>query len=141
MKILMINGSPRGKNSNTYKLSTAFVEGIKNKEDIELDEIQVNKLDIKPCLGCFSCWNKTPGECVIKDDMKNVIEKILWADVIIWSFGLYYFSVPSSLKTLIDRPLPLVLPFMVKDSETGSHPTRYDMSNKKSPKFHPKRLD
>ena len=131
MKILMINGSPRGKNSNTYKLSTAFVEGIKNEVDIEYEEIQVNKLNIKPCLGCFSCWNKTPGECVIKDEMKNVIEKILWADLIIWSFGLYYFNVPSHLKTLIDRQLPLVLPFMVKDSETGSHPTRYDMSNKK----------
>ena len=63
--------------------------------------------------------------------MKNVIDKILWADMIIWSFGLYYFSVSSSLKTLIDRQLPLVLPFMEKGSETGSHPTRYDMSNKK----------
>ena len=131
MKILMINGSPKGKNSNSYKLSKAFIEGIQNKENFEYEEIQVNTLNIKPCLGCFSCWNKTPGECVIKDDMKNVIEKILWADMVIWSFGLYYFSVPSVLKTLIDRQLPLVLPFMVKDSETGSHPTRYDMSNKK----------
>lgn len=131
MKILMINGSPKGKNSNTYKISTAFVQGIKEKINIEYEEIYVNTLNIKPCLGCFSCWNKTPGECVIKDDMKNVIDKILWADMIIWSFGLYYFSVPSNLKTLIDRQLPLVLPFMEKNSETGSHPTRYDMSNKK----------
>lgn len=131
MKVLMINGSPKGKKSNTYKLSTAFVEGVKEVSSVEYEEIQVNTLNIKPCLGCFSCWNKTPGQCVIKDEMAGVLEKILWADLVIWSFGLYYFNVPSKMKNLIDRQLPNVLPFMVKDSESGSHPTRYDMSGKK----------
>ena len=131
MKVLMINGSPKGKNSNTYKLSSAFVEGVKEKNNVEYEEIQVNTLNIKPCLGCFSCWNKTPGQCVIKDEMTSVLEKILWADIVVWSFGLYYFNVPSKMKNLIDRQLPLVLPFMVKDSESGGHPTRYDMSGKK----------
>lgn len=131
MKVLMINGSPKGKNSNTYKLSTAFVEGLKSKCEVEYEEIQVNTLNIKPCLGCFSCWNKTPGKCVIKDEMSGVIEKLLWADTVVWSFGLYYFNVPSKMKNLIDRQLPIVLPFMVKDSESGSHPTRYDMSGKR----------
>ncbi|MCI9016212.1 MAG: NAD(P)H dehydrogenase [Clostridia bacterium] len=134
MNILLINGSPKGKSSNTYKLTTAFIEGIKNNSDepINIEELQTNKLEIKPCLGCFSCWNKTPGECVIKDDMKQVIEKLLWADITIWSFPLYYFNVPSKLKALIDRQLPMVLPFMVKDAEAGSHPSRYDMTNKKN---------
>lgn len=134
MNILLINGSPKGKGSNTYKLSTAFIEGIKEKTVSEcvVEEIQVNRLDLKPCLGCFSCWNKTPGQCVIKDDMQEVLDKLLWADVTIWSFPLYYFNVPSGLKNLIDRQLPMVLPFMESDVESGSHPGRYDMSGKKS---------
>lgn len=132
MKILLINGSPKGKQSNTYKLATAFIDGIKEREDIILNEIFVNKLDLKPCLGCFSCWNKTPANCVIDDDMQDIIQKLLWADVTVWSFPLYYFSVPSKLKALIDRQLPMVLPFMVENSESGSHPTRYDMSKKKN---------
>ncbi len=133
MKILLINGSPKGKGSNTYKLSKAFIEGMTLLADGEasVEELQVNRLDLKPCLGCFCCWNKTPGECVIKDDMKEVIDKLLWADAIIWSFPLYYFNVPGGLKTLIDRQLPMVLPFMVSDAESGSHPSRYDMSGKK----------
>lgn len=134
MNILLINGSPKGKGSNTYKLSTAFIEGIKKVkgEECKVEEMQVNRLEIKPCLGCFSCWNKTPGECVIKDDMSAVIEKLLWADVTIWSFPLYYFNVPGGLKNLIDRQLPMVLPFMVSGAESGSHPTRYNMSGKRS---------
>lgn len=139
MNILLINGSPKGKRSNTYRLASAFLEGMKGtgaseafgEHKIQVEELQVNRLDIKPCLGCFSCWNKTPGQCCIKDDMQRVLEKMLWADEIIWSFPLYYFSVPGSLKNLIDRQLPMVLPFMEADTESGGHPSRYDMSKKR----------
>lgn len=140
MKVLVINGSPKGNRSNTYKLAKAFLAGmeerIKAGEDaFEVDEIQVNRQDIHPCLGCFSCWSKTPGVCCIKDDMRDVIQKLLWADVTIWSFPLYYFTVPGGLKNLIDRQLPMVQPFMVENEAqtgNGSHPPRYDMSGKKT---------
>lgn len=133
MNILLINGSPKGKKSNTYKLSSSFVDGLKESySEFSFEELDVNKLDINFCLGCFCCWNKTPGKCVLNDDMQKVIESLLWADITIWSFPLYYFSVPSKLKTLIDRQLPMVQPFMVQDSESGNHPTRFDMSNKKN---------
>lgn len=133
MNILVINGSPKGINSNTYKLTTSFVEGIKEeKNDVNIEELIVNKLNIKSCLGCFSCWNKTPGKCVINDDMSLVIEKILWADITIWSFPLYYFNVPGKLKLLIDRLLPTVMPFMDTNAENGSHKSRFDMTNKRN---------
>ena len=140
MKVLVINGSPKGKNSNSYKLAQAFLEGMRletadREEAWEAEEIQVNRLDIKPCLGCFSCWNKTPGKCCIGDSMPEVIEKLLWADITVWSFPLYYFSVPGGVKNLIDRQLPMVLPFMVERKDAagnGSHPTRYDMSGKRT---------
>ncbi len=136
MKILVINGSPKGERSNTYQLASAFLEGIhESGETIETEELTVNRLNIHPCLGCFSCWNKTPGQCCIADDMSHVIERLLWADVTVWSFPLYYFSVPGPLKNLIDRQLPMVLPFMTEDggeTGSGSHPSRYDMSGKRT---------
>ena len=133
MNVLVINGSPKGKNSNTYKLTTAFVEGLKgkNEESLLVEELQVNQLEIKPCLGCFSCWKNTPGKCVTEDDMKIVLDKLLWADITLWSFPLFYFNVPGKLKMLIDRLLPMVLPFMESDAESGGHPSRYDMSKKR----------
>ena len=90
MKVLVINGSPKGENSNTWKLTEQFLagmqEGVKEsgeahitkgqtgekeileitgrcpgEETFEVKEIQINQLEIHPCLGCFSCWNRTPG--------------------------------------------------------------------------------
>ena len=64
--------------------------------------------------------------------MQAIIEKILWADVIIWSFPLYYFGLPGPLKNLIDRQLPMSLPFMSAETQSGGHPSRYDMSGKRT---------
>lgn len=129
MNILLINGSPKGDRSNTLQLSRAFVAGMGNAQVRQLDG---KNLNIRPCLGCFACWNKTPGKCCLNDDMQSVIESLLWADVTVWSFPLYYFSVPGPLKNLIDRQLPMVLPFMKEDADSGGHPARFDMSGKRN---------
>jgi multimeric flavodoxin WrbA len=135
MNILVINGSPKGDQSNSLKLTNAFLEGaeeVLGSNVPTVERLDVAKLDISSCRGCFSCWNKTPGKCVIHDDMEKVIEKLLWSDLAVWSFPLYYFGMPGKLKMLMDRQLPMSLPFMVKDADGGGHPSRYDMSGKKT---------
>ena len=138
MNILTINGSPKGERSNTWRLTSAFLRGIAAREESAcgqtpaIETLIVAKLNIKPCLGCFSCWSKTPGTCCLHDDMQAIIEKILRADVIIWSFPLYYFGLPGPLKNLIDRQLPMSLPFMSVEAQNGGHPSRYDMSGKRT---------
>ena len=138
MKILLINGSPKGKTSNSLRLANAFIQGLRTEtekaESVTIEELDLASLKISPCRGCFSCWKNTPGECCIKDDMRMIIEKEIEADLIIWSFPLYYFSVPGLLKNMIDRQLPMNLPFMSKDDSgcgSGGHDARYDMSGKK----------
>lgn len=132
MNILIINGSPKGKRSNTYRLTCAFAEGVRQENpEAEIRETEVVRKEIRPCLGCFACWNKTPGKCCMTDDMSAVLEDMLWADLVVWSFPLYYFSVPGPLKNLMDRQLPLVLPFMAEGTESGGHPSRYDRSKQR----------
>lgn len=139
MNVLLINGSPKGKNSNSLKLAYSFIEGLKseyanNGKEISIEELHVASMNIDACKGCFTCWKKTPGICCIKDDMKTVIDKQLEADIILWSFPLYYFSVPGILKNLIDRQLPMSLPFMSAREDgygSGSHDSRYNMEGKR----------
>lgn len=128
MKVLVLNGSPKNEHSNTLCLTHAFLDGA-GWSDAEI--INVGKTNIKACLGCFACWNKTPGKCIINDKMSEILSKMIDADMIIWSFPLYYFSVPGGLKNLIDRQLPMNLPFMEEGTESGGHPARYDLSHQK----------
>ena len=117
MRILAINGSPKGERSNTWQLTQAFLDGVTERlgaDNVELRTVIVRDLDIQPCRGCFACWRNEAGQCVIKDDMRDIIADRVWADVTIWSFPLYYFGVPGPLKNLIDRQLPMSLPFMVR---------------------------
>lgn len=120
MNILVLNGSPRGERSNTLRLARAFVEGFSGvNPDAEIEIIHINKLDIKPCLGCFSCWTKTPGSCVINDDMQALYKKIESADIIIENFPLYFFGIPSGFKAVVDRCLPFMKTYLGAQDTDG----------------------
>ena len=132
MNILVLNGSPKGERSNTLKITESFLAGF--PEDTNIERVTLYKQNIKPCMGCFSCWSKTPGECIIKDDMQSIYEKIGWADIVIESFPLYFFGMPSQLKAMTDRCLPFMLPYMgnlVEDKNASFHELRDESMHEK----------
>lgn len=132
MNILVLNGSPKGERSNTLKITESFLAGF--PEDTQIERVTLYKQNIKPCMGCFSCWSKTPGECIIKDDMQSIYEKIRWADIVIESFPLYFFGMPSQLKAMTDRCLPFMLPYMgnlVEDKNASFHELRDESMHEK----------
>ncbi|NFF81612.1 NAD(P)H dehydrogenase [Clostridium botulinum] len=132
MNILVLNGSPKLKQSNTLKLTKAFLEGINENGKSNTEIIDIYKSHIEYCKGCYSCWNKTPGKCIMNDDMEKLIEKLTKADILIWSFPLYFYGMPSKVKTFLDRTLPLKMPFMSKRADGGEkHDSRCDLSNQK----------
>lgn len=125
MNILVINGSPKAERSNTLNVTKAFLEGFSSEDQIEL--VHLARLNIKPCAGCYSCWKKTGGRCVINDDMQGLYEKLSKADIIIESFPLFFFGMPGTMKTFTDRCLPLMQPYMgdhVTDSDVCFHKLR-----------------
>lgn len=131
MKVLILNGSPKVGRSNTLNITKAFVSGFPSDTEVEL--VDIYKSDIKPCLGCFSCWSKTPGECVIKDDMQEIYKKIEASDVIIESFPLYFFGMPSGVKAMTDRCLPFMLPYMgnIASGSASFHELRNEAMHEK----------
>lgn len=131
MKVLILNGSPKVGRSNTLNITKAFVSGFPS--DTEVEQVDIYKSDIKPCLGCFSCWSKTPGECVIKDDMQEIYKKIEAYDVIIESFPLYFFGMPSGVKAMTDRCLPFMLPYMgnIASGSASFHELRNEAMHEK----------
>lgn len=134
MNVLVINGSPKGKASNTMKLTNALLEGIAENKDNIIKQLTVKDMDITPCLGCMSCWGKTAGKCVIDDVMTDVYEDIMQADLVIESFPLYFFGMPGPMKTFTDRMMPLMETYKGECMTIGDnafHAPRFDMSGKK----------
>ncbi len=108
-KIVVLNASPNNDKSSTMSVTRAFVQGITSATECEVEYIDLSDLKIKPCLGCLSCWGRTEGECVIKDDdIPMMKEKIENADVFIESFPLFFFGMPGPLKTFTDRMLSML---------------------------------
>lgn len=116
MKILVLNGSPKQK-SDTMRVTRAFLDGVRKTGDHEIEIVDVIKQNIKPCIGCFECWKNQDGKCVIDDYQNVLLEKMMEADCIIWSFPMYCFGMPSHLKAVLDRTLPLSRITSRKDSD------------------------
>lgn len=102
-KVLIVSTSLRS-GSNSEILAKECERGAKGAgHDVEL--ISLKGKDIKFCIGCLSC-QKT-GECVLMDDVKEIIEKVRAAEVIIYVTPLYYYGISGQMKTLLDRLNPL----------------------------------
>lgn len=125
MNVLGINGSPRGKDSHTDYILQPFLEGAR-AAGAATETLYLKDHKIRPCTGCFNCWLVTPGECIIKDDMSWILEKILDADVMVFSTPLYNCSMTALMKAFHERQIPLATPYVIiNDDGEMAHPLRY----------------
>ncbi len=128
MKIMVLNGSPKGDKSDTMHMTRAFLDGMNEVTQNRVTIINVIDKHIEYCSGCFSCM-KNGGDCVYNDDMKEILENILDSDLLILSFPLYCYGMPAPLKALIDRTLPLSTMAMKKVGERYEHIGQADFSH------------
>ena len=128
MRILVLNGSPK-KKSDTFRLTEAFLKGLNRNGEHEVNIVHVREKEIAPCRGCFGCWQRGDGHCVIPDDQNAILDVYRAAYVIIWSFPLYCYGMPSPLKAVLDRTIPLVKMRMVQQPDgTVRHEPLVDFS-------------
>lgn len=130
MKVLVLNGSPKVK-SDTMHITDAFLTGLNEENTCEIRIRHIIKMDIKPCKGCFACWQGDTAKCIQQDDMKSILEDMTWADLIIWSFPLYCYGMPAHLKAVCDRTLPLAKLEMVEQEGRTYHKSKVDFSKKR----------
>lgn len=125
MKVLAINGSPKAKNSCTDKILQPLLKGME-EAGATTETIYLAEQNIHHCKGCLACWFETPGKCVIKDDMTQILAKIVATDLLIYGTPLYVYSSSGLMKNCLDRSIPLALPFMEEEGGGGTgHPSRY----------------
>lgn len=97
--VLILSGSPR-KNGNSDLLCDQFAKGALEAGH-KVEKIHVAQKNIGYCRACYAC--KNTGKCVIQDDMAEVLQKMINADVLVLASPVYFYSIDAQLKAVIDR--------------------------------------
>lgn len=99
-KVLILSGSPR-KGGNSDILCDRFAKGAAEAGNA-VEKIRVADKKIGYCHACYYCRDHA-GACAIKDDMAEVLQKMIDADVIVLTSPVYFYSIDAQLKAVIDR--------------------------------------
>lgn len=99
-KVLILSGSPR-KGGNSDLLCDRFAGGAAEAGH-SVEKIRVAEKNIHPCIACYHCRDNG-GQCVFQDDMAEVMQKMIDADVLVLASPVYFYSIDAQLKTVIDR--------------------------------------
>lgn len=100
MKILVIVGSKQ-LGGNTDKLADYFIKGALQSKNI-VEKIHLRKYMVNPCLGCNMCY-KDGKPCIQNDDMGAIYDSFQKCDMLVLATPLYFMSISSALKSVIDR--------------------------------------
>ncbi len=112
-KVLILSASPRrGGNSDT--LCDQFALGAKEAEH-EVEKVFLRDKKINYCIGCYVC-ERSNGVCAYKDDMPELLEKMIRADVLVLATPVYFYCMNAQLKTVIDRTVARYTEITNKDA-------------------------
>lgn len=100
MKIIVITGSPR-KDGNTFAMVDAFIKAAESKGH-EVMRFDAAMMKIGGCHACMTCF-KTGKACSFDDDFNVIAPHILDADAVVYATPVYWYSIPSQIKGVIDR--------------------------------------
>lgn len=81
---------------------------------------------IRNCIGCFGCWIKTPGICVLKDDYRNMGELLSKCNKLVIISKCVYGSYSPFVRNILDRSIPYLLPYFVSRNGATHHKNRYE---------------
>jgi len=125
VKITILNGNPDAGNS----AFDGYLDGLSHllaADQHEVTVVPLREMDIKYCTGCFGCWVKTPGECVVADESHDVCRAVINSDFVLFASPVIMGFYSALLKKVTDKLIPLVHPYIVVDQGEAHHRARYD---------------
>ena len=121
MSALVLDGFRTGEGQDILAVLTTALDRASCGTEI----IALREKTIAPCLGCFGCWVKTPGECVIDDDGRAVARAAARCDLLVYFTPVTFGGVSSELKKAVDRLIPNISPFFARVRGETHHQRRY----------------
>jgi len=124
MKITISNGNPDLQNQEFEQYLQALTQTL-TRQGHNVTVLTLREMNLHGCTGCFGCWVKTPGECVLKDDGPVLRRAALHADFYLLASPLRMGFPTALLKTATDKLLPLIHPYAAMVKGEVHHRARY----------------
>lgn len=122
MKIGFLYDSTEAESRALYE---AALGAAKAGED-EVVTLDAASAAVPPCINCFQCWYKTPGECVLPRDKNTEFADRFWdADFVVVVSRIQWGGYSTRVKLYIDRLLPIVHPYFAMRNGEMHHKLRY----------------
>lgn len=123
-KTLILNGLPTSHGAGEG-VRAQLLNELRDRE-WEIREFVLRDEKIAYCVGCFGCWLKTPGQCLVDDAGRTVARALVQSDLVIYLTPVTFGGYSSDLKKALDRIVPIVSPFFTKIGGETHHVKRYD---------------
>lgn len=124
MKALLITDQEY--QTETFELLNRIINNFLDEKGFEVKLFEIGRNDLSFCMGCFGCWVKTPGECVIDDLITEINRAYINSDVTIILSPIVFGQFSANIKSVRDRWIPNILPFFkVRPDGSTMHPARY----------------
>jgi len=89
--------------------------------------VTLNYKNLKPCVGCYGCWIKTPGLCVFTEDSGNELcKQEMNSDAVVILSELTYGGYSADIKSFLDRMISNISPFFKLSHKEMHHEMRYE---------------
>ena len=124
MRILILDDNPDNHNSAFDEYVQQVGESLE-RTGHEVKRLTLRQMDVRSCTGCFSCWLKTPGECIITDDAGAICREYINSDFVLLASPIIMGFISAVIKKFLDRLIPLILPYLEIVNGEIHHSARY----------------
>ena len=102
-----------------------IIKTIQNFYDETLNVVRLGDMSIKACIGCWNCWVKTPGRCVMKDQMAEFYHDYVNSETVILLMNTAQGFISHKTKAFLDRTIPHYHPYIEIVEGECHHVARY----------------
>jgi hypothetical protein len=112
--------------TDIFKQLNSLITGHLHEKGFSIERIKIGRNDLAFCRGCFNCWVRKPGECIIDDKMTEINRSYINADAVFFLTPVVFGQFSANMKNARDRWLPNMLPFFkIRPDGSTIHPPRY----------------
>jgi hypothetical protein len=123
VRAVILNGSHHGDQASA--VLHGVIAGELAERGWEVEPFVLRDLGIAWCVGCFGCWERTPGQCVVDDAARDVAAAMIRSDLVVYLTPVTFGGYSSHLKKAVDRNNCLLEPFFTTVRGETHHVARY----------------